>query len=469
MTGQGGEAMQVIYMEVEGIKLTYQLTKDAVKLAKQLVLFLLGTIRDTPYKKQMGQTNIKNFKARAGDQTTIPATVDEETYRRLKPMLKQYGILYHEFKPLRSGKKGAVELIFMEKDLALVQELLSRLKKEKIREDVKNGMEEEASEHSFDENNRTETMDEFAENVGTTTSEEVFDADMKERFGEDYEKNIIDFEKYAQEHQEKKNPKGQAAGMDREKVDNLAEIIQIKDHVTRLKTGDSVQIPFVYDVDNGKSQITEETETHVKIAGKGLNAEGNPGKWGSIWVPKDAIYPSLDKEPEAGGKRTVYLPKDADIVVEDMTGKEQPRKMKAADVDKLKSWNTGVFESGGKKYQTFADERMQNNLDITISKELVHGETEEAYKTRVPGTWGENVRYLWVDKADCMDVYSGQSLLTSLDPEKNYKLYAGDGTLTELMRGKDLYHNHYDAVNAGVRRKAQAGLKTAAVGERRRM
>lgn len=99
-------------------------------------------------------------------------------------------------------------------------------------------------------------------------------------------------------------------------------------------------------------------------------------------------YPSLDKEPEAGGKRTVYLPKDADIVVEDMTGKEQPRKMKAADVDKLKSWNAGVFESGGKKYQTVKDERMQNNLDITISKELVHGETEEAYKTRVPGTWG---------------------------------------------------------------------------------
>ena len=113
MIGQGGEAMQVIYMEVEGIKLTYQLTKDAVKLAKQLVLFLLGTIRDTPYKKQMGQTNIKNFKARAGDQATIPATVDEETYRRLKPMLKQYGILYHEFKPLRSGKPGAVDLIFM--------------------------------------------------------------------------------------------------------------------------------------------------------------------------------------------------------------------------------------------------------------------------------------------------------------------------------------------------------------------
>ena len=37
MTGQGGEAMQVIYMEVEGIKLTYQLTKDAVKLAKHTV------------------------------------------------------------------------------------------------------------------------------------------------------------------------------------------------------------------------------------------------------------------------------------------------------------------------------------------------------------------------------------------------------------------------------------------------
>ena len=133
MMGQGGDAMQVIYMEVEGIKLAYQLSKDAVKVALQLLKFLLCTIKDAPYKKVMGQTNMKNFKARAGDQATIPVTLDEKTYHQMMPMLKKYGILYHAFRPLKSGKKGSVELIIMEKDLAMFQELLARQKKEQNR------------------------------------------------------------------------------------------------------------------------------------------------------------------------------------------------------------------------------------------------------------------------------------------------------------------------------------------------
>ncbi|MBP3488817.1 MAG: DUF3801 domain-containing protein [Roseburia sp.] len=470
MTGQGGDAMQVIYMEVEGIKLAYQLSKDAVKVALQLLKFLLCTIKDAPYKKAMGQTNMKNFKARAGDQATIPVTLDEKTYHEMNSMLKKYGILYHAFRPLKSGKKGSVEIVIMEKDLAMFQELLARQKKKQMQEDVKNGMSEEESERSFDQNNHAETMEEFAENVGATVPEEAFEADMKERFGEDYEEKIINFSEYVQKHQEEKNPKEQTAGVDHEKVDNLADIIQFRERSEQLKENHPMQFQFIYDAENGKSQITEETETHVKIAGKGMNADGDPKKWGSIWVPKAAIVPPLDKKPEEGGMRTVYLAKDTEVVMEDPTGKKQPQKIKASEIHKTKGWNAGTFETSGRKYQTAADRSTQNNLDITISKEIICEETEQAVKTRVPGTWGKDVRYLWVDKADTVDVYGGKSMLTSLNPDRYYELYGEDGKVAEKKRGNDLYRNHYDPVSKGVRKnagKAEQPVKMAAARGRR--
>ena len=77
----------------------------------------------------------------------------------------------------------------------MLQELLSRYKNEQIKEDVKCGLSKEQSERNYEENNRTETMEEFTNNVGAATSEETFDKDMKERFGEDYQGKVIDYVK----------------------------------------------------------------------------------------------------------------------------------------------------------------------------------------------------------------------------------------------------------------------------------
>ena len=41
-------------------------------------------------------------------------------------------------------------------------------------------------------------------------------------------------------------------------------------------------------------------------------------------------------------------------------------------------------------------------LDITISINLIAEENERAVKTRVPGMYGQNEGYLWIDKADIM-------------------------------------------------------------------
>lgn len=286
----GSDAVQVMYMEVEGIKLAYQVSKDAARLAKQLMTFLIRAMMDAPYRKVSGKTNIKNLKSRSNGQAMVAVTVNKKIYRKLQKDAKKYGILYHAFEPLKSGKKDSVELIIAEKDLSMLQELLSRYKNEQIKEDVKCGLSKEQSERNYEENNRTETMEEFTNNVGAATSEETFDKDMKERFGEDYQGKVIDYVKASK----KIDPKAHTAGVDQKKVGTLAEVIQFRDRAERLKNEAQVKIPFVYDPGNKKSQIIDETETHIKIAGKGLGSSKK--QWGGVWVPKESVMPPLEQK-----------------------------------------------------------------------------------------------------------------------------------------------------------------------------
>ena len=73
-------------------------------------------------------------------------------------------------------------------------------------------------------------------------------------------------------------------------------------------------------------------------------------------------------------------------------------------------------------------------------------------KTRVPGTWGENARYVWLKKENIMDIHSGKTMLTFIDNSKNYKLYDEDNRVVETKRGDELY-SHYDKVESSVREK----------------
>lgn len=434
MTGGGGEAMQVIYMEIEGIKLAYQLTRDAARILQQIAKFLICSIADAPYKKTAGKTNRKNLQLRSNGQSQVPVTLDKKTFQAFKKDAKKYGILFRAFTPLKSGRKESIQVIILEKDLQMMQELLERIKEKQIKEDVRNGMKEGQADQIFDDNNHTESMEEFIENVGAVSSEEVFDDGMKELFGEDYEEKIIHFVERVKEH----DPKSKAAGVDRNKVNNLADIINYKERAARLKKDNPVEISFVYDQKNGKSQIVEETETHVKIEGKGLGISGNPDQWSSVWLPKEVIVPPLGQEAQAGGIHTARLPADAKIIIENPVEKDGPKTVKA---DSLKK---------------FAEPKSEAWLDITISKELIDEENDRSVKTRVPGTWGKEIRFLWIDKHEIQDVYGGKSMLTSLDPDKDYKLYSRNGQIAERVKGSELYKYHYDPVEGNVRKGVQA-------------
>lgn len=101
-----------------------------------------------------------------------------------------------------------------------------------------------------------------------------------------------------------------------------------------------------------------------------------------------------------------------------------------------------------------------NLSDITITKTLMVSENDHAVKTRVPGTWGENARYLWLDKKDVMEIYGGKTLLSYIDREKPYKLYSEDNRVVEMVTGEILYENHYDPVSKSVREQYSKKITT---------
>ena len=111
--------------------------------------------------------------------------------------------------------------------------------------------------------------------------------------------------------------------------------------------------------------------------------------------------------------------------------------------------------------QAVSQTQNKNLLDISISKQLIEEENDHAVKTRIPGTWGENARYLWIEKEKVTEIHSGKSILTSLDSDKDYKLYSSDNKVAGAMNGGQLYENHYDRVEAEVRKRHAEAKKKA--------
>lgn len=101
-------------------------------------------------------------------------------------------------------------------------------------------------------------------------------------------------------------------------------------------------------------------------------------------------------------------------------------------------------------------------VDVTLNTSLIKEENDIAIKTRVPGTWGDNIRYLWIPKDNIMQIHEGKTILTFIDKEKDYKLYDADNRIAEMKKGEALYNNHYDTVEIGVRQRYEKMQKDKA-------
>ena len=110
------------------------------------------------------------------------------------------------------------------------------------------------------------------------------------------------------------------------------------------------------------------------------------------------------------------------------------------------------------RVQVVATSKNMQLTDITISKQLIVEENERAVKTRIPGTWGENVQYLWVDKKNTIEVHHGKSILTFLDKDKEYKIYDKENRVQELTTG-DAVSKNYDQIEATLRERYEKEQK----------
>ena len=95
-----------------------------------------------------------------------------------------------------------------------------------------------------------------------------------------------------------------------------------------------------------------------------------------------------------------------------------------------------------------------SRVDITISRKLYEEENLTSIKTRVPNTYGENVRYLWLDKSDVVSINGGKTFFAYLNKDKEYELVDRDGQVAEKLSGQNLQKQHYDNVDVNVKHRA---------------
>ena len=107
-----------------------------------------------------------------------------------------------------------------------------------------------------------------------------------------------------------------------------------------------------------------------------------------------------------------------------------------------------------------------NFVDITLSKKLATEENSHAVKVRLPGTWGENARYLWIPKEQAAEIHDGKTLLAFLDCNKEYNLYSADNKPAGTMKGSILYKKHFDRVAEEVRKNYEKEKKMKTEGKK---
>ena len=127
----------------------------------------------------------------------------------------------------------------------------------------------------------------------------------------------------------------------------------------------------------------------------------------------------------------------------------------------LKDTPSEVEPERKEQLDRYADELKYNamindpsRVDITISRKLYEEENLTSIKTRVPNTYGDNVRYLWLDKSDVVSINGGKTFFAYLNKDKEYELVDRDGQVAEKLSGQNLQKQHYDSVDVNVKHRA---------------
>ena len=72
------------------------------------------------------------------------------------------------------------------------------------------------------------------------------------------------------------------------------------------------------------------------------------------------------------------------------------------------------YQDLAERMRAVAASKNANLSDVTISKKLIIEENDHAVKTRVPGTWGEEARYVWLRKENIMEIHRSEEHTSEL-------------------------------------------------------
>ena len=227
-----------------------------------------------------------------------------------------------------------------------------------------------------------------------------------------------------------------------------------------LKNGDEKELEKVMSFLKNQKKGNDSLHTaEAEKAGEAL--EGLMEKVGMYAMEKQAVSVEEIKENFSIGKeqaeRVVGQLEKIGVLSKGDNGQRKVMMDKEAFLNRING-----YRELAQRMQTISATQNKNLVDITITKKLILEENDHAVKTRIPGMWGENARYLWINKENAMDIHDGKTILTFLDSEKEYKLYSADNRVAGTMKGKDLYEGHYDSVAAEVRKRYKEAEKKAA-------
>ena len=218
-----------------------------------------------------------------------------------------------------------------------------------------------------------------------------------------------------------------------------------------LKNGDEKEIDKVLSFLKEQKKGNENLGT-VEAAKAGKALEGLIEKVGSYAIEKKSISVEEVKENfslERGQAEDILGQLERiGVLSKEEDGQHKVLMDKDAFRNRIKGYHELV-----QRMQAVAAAQNPDLADITITKKLIMEENEHAVKTRIPGTWGEKARYIWIEKDKAMEIHGGKTILTFLDRDKDYKMYSEDNRVVGTMKGRELYEGHYDRVSEEVRKR----------------
>lgn len=218
-----------------------------------------------------------------------------------------------------------------------------------------------------------------------------------------------------------------------------------------LKNGDEKEMDKVLSFLKGQKKGNENLHTE-EAARAGEALDGLIEKVGSYAMEKKSISVEEVKEnfslESEQAEKVVGQLERIGVLSKEEGGQHRVLMDKDTFLNRMKG-----YRELAQRMQAVAAAQNPELTDITITKKLITDENDHAIKTRIPGTWGENAQYVWINKDKAMEIHDGKTILTFLDRNKEYKIYSADNRVVATMKGKDLYEGHYDRVSAEVRKR----------------